>query len=58
MRQTKGGDVFIRHKGYQVSNLYVGFVWKGVAVLGVDVDDDAWGLVIWHYYAGYKFRDG
>lgn len=57
MRQTKGGDVFIHYKGYVLSSLFVGFVWKGEPIIGVDLDDDAWGIVIWRWYAGYKFRE-
>ena len=50
--------MFIRHGGYVLSDLFVGFFWKGEPIIGVDLDDDAWGLVIWRWYAGYKFREG
>ena len=57
MRLNERGAMFIRHGGYVLSDLFVGFVWKGEPIIGVDLDDDAWGLVIWRWYAGYKFRE-
>jgi len=64
MRQTKGGDVFYWYgflfgNQYMQTSCYWGFVAKGGrAIIGVDLDDDAWGLVIWRWYAGYKFKEG
>ena len=49
---------FLFGNRYMQTGCYVGFVTKGGrAVIGVDLDDDAWGLVIWRWYAGYKFRE-
>lgn len=49
---------FLFGNQYMQTGCYVGFVTKGGrAVIGVDLDDDAWGLVIWRWYAGYKFRE-
>lgn len=48
--------VLITHDKYEVTHLFVGFIWKGRAIVGVDLDHDAWGLVAGKYYAGWKWE--
>lgn len=48
--------MLITHDKYEVTHLFIGLIWKGRAVIGVDLDSDAWGLVAGKYYAGWKWE--
>ena len=43
----------ITHTRYQITNRFIGLVWLGVALVGVDVDTDAAGIVFGSLYAGW-----
>lgn len=48
--------MLISHRRYEVTNLFIGIIWKGRAIIGVDLDSDAWGLVAGNYYAGWTWE--
>ena len=37
---------FIRYTGFRPTSRYIGFVWRGVAIIGVEIAPDAFGIVV------------
>lgn len=46
----------IKHSEYEVTDKFVGLIWFGQSVIGLDIDDDAVGLVAGKNYIGYIFN--
>lgn len=43
---------FIHYTGFHPTPHYIGFVWRRVAIIGVEVAPDAFGFVIFGFWAG------
>lgn len=48
--------MFHRTNEYEITDKFVGIVWFGFAVVGLDIDDDAVGIVAGKNYIGYIFN--
>jgi hypothetical protein len=48
--------MFITHAKYAVTDVFWGFIGAGRAYVGLDLDDDAWGLVVGKFYAGWTWE--
>lgn len=48
--------MLIKHATYAVTDVFIGVIWMGRAVFGIDIDSDAWGLVAGKYYAGWTWE--
>lgn len=46
----------IKLNKYEITDVFVGIVAFGKAIIGVDIDDDAVGLVAGKKYIGWKFN--
>lgn len=42
---------------YQVTENFIGLVWMGRAVIGIDIADWAWGIVFSRWYTGWYRED-
>jgi hypothetical protein len=40
---------------YRVTDVFCGLIWKGRAIVGLDLDSDAWGVVAGRWYAGWTW---
>lgn len=45
--------MLITHKQYAVTDCFIGLIWLGRAVVGLDLDSDAWGFTVGGWYAGW-----
>lgn len=48
--------MIIKHRRYEVTSRFIGLIWLGWAVVGLDIDSDAWGIVAGPYYAGWYWE--
>lgn len=48
--------MLIKHNRYAVTDVFRGFIWDGWAVVGFDIDSDAWGVVVGKFYAGWTWE--
>jgi len=45
--------MWIRHRRYEATSKFIGLIWQGYAVIGIDIDSDAWGVTLGPYYLGW-----
>ena len=43
----------IAYRGYQPTSRYIGFIWRGRTVVGVEIAFDAFGVIIWDTWMGW-----
>jgi hypothetical protein len=44
---------FISYSNFRPTSRYIGFVWRGVAIVGVEIAPDAFGLVVFEVWIGF-----
>jgi hypothetical protein len=45
--------MFMKRSDYEVTENFIGLIWKGRAIVGADVAGWAWGIVFVRWYAGW-----
>lgn len=48
--------MLVKHARYAVTNVFCGLIWKGRALVGLDLDSDAVGIIVGRYYAGWMWQ--
>jgi hypothetical protein len=43
----------LAYTGFRPTSRYIGFVWRGVAIIGVEIAPDAFGFVICGLWIGF-----
>lgn len=43
---------FVYYRGFRPTSHYIGLVWRGAAIIGVEIAPDAFGFVVWNMWFG------
>jgi len=47
----------MRHRRYEATEHFIGFIWRGRAIVGIDLAPWAWGVVVGKFWAGWHRGD-
>jgi len=48
--------MWIIHSRYEATSCFIGLIWQGWAVVGLDIARDAWGIILGKYYLGWYWE--
>jgi hypothetical protein len=43
----------LAYTGFRPTSRYIGFVWRGVAIIGVEIAPDAFGFIVFGLWFGF-----
>lgn len=43
----------IAYRGYRPTSRYIGLIWRGRAVAGIEIAFDVFGVIIWDMWMGW-----
>jgi len=49
-------SMFIKHRRYEATEHFIGLIWRGYAVVGIDLAPWAWGVVAGKFWAGWYWE--